>query len=289
MGITHVIRGEDLVNVTPKVLLLREALGVTDRPVFAHLPLVLNDKRQKLSKRRDDVAVGDYRDRGFLPEAMVNYLALLGWGPPDGVEIRPLAEIVELFELDHVNKSAAAFDVAKLTHINARYIEAMPVAAFVEAARPFVLREPWGEAAAADWGTFEQMAPVVQERTHTLADVGPLVDFLFLDDVPMEEAAWEKAMVKGKAAREILDAVLAAYGGLGVDDWVHDPGHGREPLKDALREAGEVHGLKLGKAQAPVRVAVTGRMQGPPLFESLVALGRDRALDRLRAARNRLG
>lgn len=285
MGITHVIRGEDLVNVTPKVLLLRQALGTTEQPVFAHLPLVLNDKRQKLSKRRDDVAVGDYRERGFLPGAMVNYLALLGWGPPDGVEIRPLDEIVELFRLEDVNKAAAAFDVAKLTHINARYIEDLPVAEFVEAARPFVVREPWGGAAAADWSTFEQMAPVVQERTHVLADVAPLVDFLFLDEPPVDEAAWQKAIVNGKASAEILDAVIKGYEALGDDQWVHDPDGGREPLKEILREAGEAHGLKLGKAQAPARVAVTGRMQGPPLFESLVALGRERTLARLRAAR----
>jgi glutamyl-tRNA synthetase len=287
MGITHVIRGEDLVNVTPKVLLIREALGIDERPVYAHLPLVLNEKRQKLSKRRDDVAVGDYRDRGFLPEAMANYLALLGWGPPDGIEVRPMAEIVERFRLEDVNKSAAAFDVTKLTHVNARWIEGLPRDEFVARARPFVTREPWGPAAEADWATFEAMAPVVQERTHTLADVAPLVDFLFLDEPPMEEAAWEKAMVKGKAAPEILRGTIAAYEALGDDEWVHDPEAGREPLKEALAAVGDAHVLKLGKAQAPVRVAVTGRTQGPPLFESLVALGRTRTLERLRAAAER--
>src|SRR5205085_1519730 len=114
MGITHVVRGEDLLNTTPKVLLLRHALAHHDDPVFAHLPLIVNEKRQKLSKRRDDVAVEDYRDRGYLPEAMANYLAVLGWGPPDGVEIRPMAEIVSLFRLDDVVKSPAFFDVKKL-------------------------------------------------------------------------------------------------------------------------------------------------------------------------------
>ena len=122
MGITHVIRGEDHVNGTPKYLLLRAALGITDMPVFAHLPLLVNEQRKKLSKRRDDVSVASYRDQGFLPEAMRNYLALLGWGPPDGVEVRPIEEIVELFRLEDVNPSPAFFDLKKLTYVNAEWI-----------------------------------------------------------------------------------------------------------------------------------------------------------------------
>jgi glutamyl-tRNA synthetase len=287
MGITHVIRGEDLVNVTPKVLLIRQALGFTERPQFAHLPLVLNEKRQKLSKRRDDVAVADYRARGFLPGGMANYLALLGWGPPDGVEVRPLDEIVGLFRLEDVNKAGAVFDIQKLTHVNARHIEALAPDAFVEAARPFLLDQPWGEAVAADPAPFEALAPVVQERTHTLTDVADMVDFVYLDEPVIDEAAWEKAMVKGKAAAEILDGVIAAYDAIGDDGWVHVADE-REPLKEALLAVGEEHGLKLGKAQAPVRVAVTGRSVGPPLFESLVVLGRERTLDRLRRARARV-
>ncbi|HUF33260.1 MAG TPA: glutamate--tRNA ligase [Acidimicrobiales bacterium] len=287
MGITHVIRGEDLVNVTPKVLLLREALGVTERPVFAHLPLVLNEKRQKLSKRRDDVAVADYRARGFLPSAMANYLALLGWGPPDGVEVRPVEEIVGLFRLEDVNKAGAVFDLQKLTHVNARHIEALTTEAFVTAARPFLLDQPWGAAVEADPAPFEALAPVVQERTHTLLDVADMVDFVYLDEPTVDEAAWEKAMVKGAAAAEILDGIIDAYEAVDEDGWVHENGE-REPLKEALLAVGEAHGLKLGKAQAPVRVAVTGRSVGPPLFESLVVLGRARTLERLRRARARL-
>jgi glutamyl-tRNA synthetase len=126
-GITHVIRGEDLINVTPKVLLLREALGAPGALVFAHLPLIVNEKRQKLSKRRDDVSVGDYIERGYLPEAMVNYLATLGWGPSDGIEIRPLAEIVAMFDIADVGKSGAFFDVKKLQHFNGEYIRALSV------------------------------------------------------------------------------------------------------------------------------------------------------------------
>jgi glutamyl-tRNA synthetase len=278
MGITHVIRGEDLVNVTPKGILLRHALGLTDLPVYAHLPLLVNEQRKKLSKRRDDVSLGDYRDRGYLAPAMANYLALLGWGPPDGVEIRPIAEIVELFELEHVNKAPAFFDVKKLTHFNGEYIRAMDSGAFVAAAEPFLAEAPWPPESF-DAGVFARVAPLVQERTHVLTDVVPMVDFLFLDQPETDADDWDQATGKVPAA-EILDATIAAYSEC---DWSADT------LHHSLAEIGERHGLKLGQAQAPVRVAVTGRRVGPPLFESLEVLGRDRALERLRGARARLG
>src|SRR4029079_6040557 len=126
MGITHIVRGEDLINVTPKVLLLRQALGIREVPAFAHLPLIVNEQRKKLSKRRDDVSVGHYIERGYLPEAMVNYLATLGWGAPDGGEIRPLAQSVDLLRLEDVSASSAFFDLKKLAHFNGEYIRALP-------------------------------------------------------------------------------------------------------------------------------------------------------------------
>ncbi len=139
MGISHVIRGEDLLNTTPRVMLLWQALGYGDSPVYAHLPLLVNAKRQKLSKRRDDVALDHYRRRGYLPEALVNYLALLGWGPPDEVEIRPLAEMVELFELDAVKPAPAFFDHARLDHINSTYIKGLTTEEFVSRVWPFLV------------------------------------------------------------------------------------------------------------------------------------------------------
>ena len=126
MGITHVVRGEDHVPGTPKYLLLRDALGLGRPDVFAHLPLLVNEGRKKLSKRKDSVSVADFQAEGYLPEAMVNYLALLGWGPKDGVEVRPLSEIVELFRLEDVTPSPAFFDVKKLQPFNADYIRALP-------------------------------------------------------------------------------------------------------------------------------------------------------------------
>jgi glutamyl-tRNA synthetase len=249
--------------------------------VFAHLPLIVNEKRQKLSKRRDDVAVEDYVARGYLPEAMINYLATLGWGPPDGVEIRPLAEIVGLFDLATVNKAGAFFDIKKLDHFNGEYIRGLAVDEFISRAQPWLHGEaaPWpDEAFVAD--DFAVMAPLVQERVTTLSEAPGYVDFLFLDGPVMDEASWQKVMVKGRdTAVTMLDGMLEAFGSC---DWTVTG------VEQALFGFGEAHGVKRGQAQAPVRVAVTGRSVGPPLLESLVVLGRERTLNRVRVARERL-
>jgi glutamyl-tRNA synthetase len=281
MGVTHVVRGEDLLNVTPKVLLLRHALGDDEDPVFAHLPLIVNEKRQKLSKRRDDVAVEDYVARGYLPEAMINYLSTLGWGPPDGVEIRPLSEIVGLFDLATVNKAGAFFDIKKLDHFNGEYIRALAVAEFTARAQPWLHGEaaPWpDEAFVAD--DFAVMAPLVQERVTKLSEVPGFVDFLFLDEPVVDEGSWQKVMVKARdTAVTMLDGMLVAFESC---DWTVTG------VEHSLFGFGEAHGIKRGQAQAPVRVAVTGRSVGPPLLESLVVLGRERTLNRVRVARARL-
>ncbi len=281
LRMTHVIRGEDLLSSTPKVLLIRRALGHTDVPVYAHLPLLVNEQRQKLSKRRDDVAVGDYPARGYLPQAMANYLALLGWGPPDDVEVRPMAEIVERFRLEDVVKSPAFFDLKKLEHINGEWIRRLSLDEFLAAAAPWVTGAdvPW-PADRFDADVWRTMAPLVQERVKLLAEIAQHVDWLFLADPPDDPVSWDKAMAGKVPAAGILDAVIEAYEGV---EWAE------EPLKstfDALCE--ERFELKPGKAQAPVRVAVTGRTVGPPLYEGLVLLGRDETLRRLRAARARL-
>jgi glutamyl-tRNA synthetase len=280
MGITHIIRGEDLINVTPKVLLLRAALGVTAVPVFAHLPLIVNEKRQKLSKRRDDVSVGDYIERGFLADAMVNYLATLGWGPPDGVEIRPLPEIVSLFRLEDVTKSGAFFDIKKLEHFNAEYVRALTPTEFVTRSTHWLFdKAPW-PADNFDVAAFEAMAPLVQERVKVLSEVPAMVDFLFLDEPPVDDDSWAKVMVKGRDdAVVMLDGMLDA---LATCEWTTDA------IEAALFGFGEANGIGRRKAQAPVRVAVTGRSVGPPLLESMVVLGRDRTLARLRSARERV-
>lgn len=278
MGITHVIRGEDLLSSTPRVLMLRRALTTAPEPVYAHLPLIVDAQRRKLSKRQHAVAVEEYRERGYLPEAMRNYLALLGWAPRQGGEIAPIEDMVAQFRLEDVTPSPAFFDTQKLDHMNAAYIRALPVEVFVSESLPWLETDtPWPPERF-DLSKFVAMAPLVQERVRTLGEVAATVDFLFLEEPAVDQAAWDKVMGAPVAAA-VLDGVLEAYAGA---EWT------AAALHAATAEVGERHGLKLGKAQAPVRVAVTGRPVGPPLFESLEVLGRDEVLARVRRARELL-
>ena len=283
MGITHVIRAEEHLPNTPKQQLLWEALGVKP-PIWAHVPVVVNEKRQKLSKRRDKVALEAYRDEGYLADAMRNYLMLLGWAPSGDREIVPWSVIEDEFRLEEVNASPAFFDEKKLRAFNGEYIRALSEAEFAAACEPWLAgtatipAPPW-RPDAYDPIAFAAVAPLAQTRLAVLSEIVANVDFLFLDEPATDEAAWAKAMKDGTA--DLLDAAVAAFTAL--PDW------SAEPLKAALEAVGAERGLKLGKAQAPVRVAVTGRTVGLPLFESLEVLGRDRALARLAAARARLG
>jgi glutamyl-tRNA synthetase len=277
MRITHVVRGEEHLPTTPKYLLVWRALEAGPEPVFAHLPLLVNKDRKKLSKRRDPVALEDYRKDGYLPEAMVNYLALLGWGPTDGREVLSLPELVAEFRLEAVNHSPAAFDPVKLAHFNGTYLRAMSTDAFVEASLPFLEQGPW-PASSFDASRFARIAPLVQERVSTLAEVPAFVDFLFLDRPVIDDQAWAKGM-GDQVARAILEDAAEAYRSV---PWEADA------LHRTTEEVGQRHGRKLARAQAPVRVAVTGRTVGPPLFESLQLLGRDQVLARLGDALERL-
>ncbi|WP_326552572.1 glutamate--tRNA ligase [Micromonospora sp. NBC_01813] len=273
-GITHVIRAEEHLPNTPKQQLLWDALGVKP-PIWAHVPVVVNEKRQKLSKRRDKVALEAYRDEGYLSAAMCNYLMLLGWAPSNDREIVPWSVIEQEFRLDAVNPSPAFFDEKKLRAFNGEYIRALPVEDFIAACQPWLTGTPPWRPVDYDPTTFAAVAPLAQTRIAVLSEIVANVDFLFLDMPAIDGAAWTKAMKEGSA--ELLDATIAAFEAL--PEWSADP------LKAALEQVGTARGLKLGKAQAPVRVAVTGRSVGLPLFESLEVLGADRTLRRLRAAR----
>ena len=286
MGITHVIRGEDLINITPKYLLLRDAMGIGGpRPQLAHMPLIVNEARKKLSKRRDDVSLMDYRDRGFLASAMVNYLALLGWGPPSGEEIcldpwDVTDGFPAVFDIADVSSSPAFFDVKKLAHVNGEHLRALSVDQLDELAQPWLDDAPFAAAYRADPANrdvFRRLLPEVQTRVETLAEVPGYVDFLFLADPELDERSWTKAMVPDAAGW--LDAVLAA-----VPTWTWEA----ESLHQAFMGLAESLGANRRKFQAPVRVALTGRSVGPPLFESMELLGRDEVLRRLRDARARL-
>ena len=282
MAITHVIRGEDLLPSTPKGLLLWSALEGDDAalPGFAHLPLLVNERRQKLSKRRDDVAVESYQERGYLAEAMRNYLALLGWSPPDGGEILGVAEMVESFELSDVNHAPAFFDLQKLDWMNKEYLRAMPVDDFVEAARPWTSApRPPGRPSvstppcSAPWRRWSKNASWSSVRCP------PWWTSSFSISPSWRTQSWA-AVAADPSAPAVLDAALAAYGEC---EWTVDA------LHSATQALAEALGHKLNKAQAPIRVAVTGRRVGPPLFQSLEVLGREAVRDRLRVARARLG
>ena len=279
MQITHVVRAEEHLPNTPKQQMLWQALG-HEPPAWAHVPVLVNEQRKKLSKRRDKVALEQYRDEGYLAEAMVNYLMTLGWTPPgaeeSGSEIATWAEMEAAFRLEDVTHSPAFFDLKKLAAFNGDYIRRMPLDVFVERAAAEL---------PADWDRerFAAIAPHIQERLTTLVEVPEKVDFLFWPEgceVPYDDGSWDKAFGP-EWARPLLDDVIGAYADL--DDWNADR------LKDTLEDVMARHDLKLGKAQAPVRVAVTGRAVGPPLFESLDVLGRDETLRRLRAAREWAG
>ena len=276
MGITHVVRAEEHLPNTPKQQMLWEALG-HEPPVWAHVPVLVNEQRKKLSKRRDKVALEQYRDEGYLPEAMVNYLMTLGWTPPGaeerGSEIASWDEMEAAFRLEDVTTSPAFFDLKKLAAFNGEYTRALPLDEFVRLAAA-ELPDDW------DRDRFTAIAPHIQQRLTTLKEVPGVVDFLFLPDgadVEIDESSWGKAFQPDWAVPLLAD-VIEAYESL---EWTADA------VKAALEQVMVAYGIKLGKAQAPVRVAATGRSVGPPLFESLEVLGRDETLRRLRVAHAR--
>jgi len=275
--ITHVLRSEEHLPNTPKQQLLWEALG-HQPPTWGHLPIVVNEKRQKLSKRRDKVALEDFRAEGYLAEAMRNYLMLLGWAPRGDREIVPFDEMVAEFRIEDVNPSPAFFDVVKLRAFNGEYIRARTVEQFIAACQPWLAPEvaPWPPDRF-DANVFAFLAALAQTRVALLGEIVPMVDFAFLLEPVHDEASWTKAMKE--PAAEILASVAAAYADA---PWQADE------LRIRLEAVGESFGLKLGKVQAPVRVAVTGRTVGLPLFESLQVLGREETLRRIASARERV-
>jgi glutamyl-tRNA synthetase len=283
MEITHVLRGEDLLSSTPRQIALYRALielGVAKQvPHFGHLPYVMGEGNKKLSKRDPQSSLNLYRERGFLPEGLLNYLSLLGWSLSADRDIFSVAEMVAAFDISDVNPNPARFDLKKAEAINADHIRLLDVKDFTERCAPW-LKAPFAPWAPEDFdeSKWQAIAPHAQTRLKVLSEITDNVDFLFLAEPVFDEASWTKAMKEGsdallRTARENLDSA----------DWTSP-----ESLKQAVLTAGETHGLKLGKAQAPVRVAVTGRTVGLPLFESLQVLGRETTLARIDAALTKL-
>jgi len=278
MEITHVVRGDDLLSSTPRQIAVYGAMGVpADRfPVFAHLPFVLGPDGQKLSKRNGVVSINWYREQGFLPEAICNYLALLGWSPGENREEFTLAEMAAEFDLARVNKNSAQFDVRKLEAINGDKIRALEPADFAARITPFLARVELvtDPPSAGDAELIAAGAPLIQERISKLTDAVGMLGFLFVDGAGFKLDPDEAARVLTPAAVPTLAAADKALAGL--DPWVWPE------IRSALETAllGEL-GLKPRVAYAPVRVAVTGRRVSPPLFESIELLGRDRTMRRL--------
>lgn len=272
MDITHVVRAEEHLPNTPKQQMLWDALGRT-APTWAHVPVLVNEQRKKLSKRRDKVAVEQYREEGILADAMVNYLMTLGWAPAGDTEIVPWSRIVDEFRLEDVNHSPAFFDIKKLLAFNGEYIRAMSIEDFIAACLAHPGQVPWSKDEF-DPDLFTRVAPLIHTRVATLAEVPAMVDFFFLAEPAIDESAWDKTM-SSDFARDVLTDFLAAIPDL---DWDH------AAIKHRLEQWTDSKGLKLGKTQAPLRVAVTGRTVGPPLFESMELLGRDVVSARLTAA-----
>jgi glutamyl-tRNA synthetase len=271
MQITHVIRGEDHLSNTPKHIELYRALGATP-PQFAHIPLILNKEGRKLSKRDGGASVSFFLEEGYAPEAVVNYLCLLGWSPKDDREELAIGTIRELFDLGAVNRRNAIFDLDKCFWLNGQHLLHMAPARFLELVLPFI------ERAGIAYGSREALvAPLatVQPKVKHLSDVPSWIAFYFLEEVEPEPEAAEKAFAK-PGARTRLSALVSAFAQ--VAEWTHPA------LEAALKATASNLGVKAGELVLPTRVAATGRTVGPGLYELLEVLGRERSLARMERA-----
>jgi glutamyl-tRNA synthetase len=264
MGVTHVIRGDDHLSNTPRQALVLDALGA-DRPVYAHLPLLHGPDGKKLSKRHGAASVQELRGAGYLPEAVRNYIALLGWGDPESTTFWSTEELVRAFDLGRVSRSPAVFDEQKLRWMNGRYMRELPVADLRERIERREGRDVPEEAVA-----------ISQEKLQTLADFWPLAGFL-VEPQPVDEKAWAKVMTNGgpdhlRAARDALAEV--------------DP-FDADGVETALRGVVEQLGVKPKDVFQPVRVAISGTTVSPGIFESVAVLGREETLQRVETALQR--
>ncbi|HZJ07835.1 MAG TPA: glutamate--tRNA ligase [Nocardioidaceae bacterium] len=284
MEITHVLRGEDLLSSTPRQIALHEALAETGvgngaTPRFGHLPYVMGQGNKKLSKRDPESNLLTYRDKGFLPEGLLNYLALLGWAIAEDRDIFSMQEMVAAFTIERVNPNPARFDIKKCEAINAAHIRTLSVDDLTERMIPYL--QAGGvlahEVPAEERDLLASAAPLVHERMTTLGEAVDMLGFLFIDEAAFERDPDDEAKLLDEDGRSVIKSAHAALAGL--DSWRTGP------IETALRQAlVETLGLKPRHAFGPVRVAVTGRRISPPLFESLELLGRDRSLARLTSA-----
>jgi glutamyl-tRNA synthetase len=277
MKVSHVLRGEDLLSSTPRQIRVYQAMGVKpeDYPAFAHLPFVMGQDNTKLSKRNGEVSIAWYRERGFLPEAICNYLALLGWSPGDDRENVTMKELTELFTVDKVHSSPARFDMKKLEAINGDKIRALTPEEFLNWSLPFLTKAAVISGTDAEIAVVKAALPIIQERIITLAEVPAMLNFLFVKNFAVAEDCVSK--VNDEAAKLVLTRSISELEKLTT--WTHDS------IEAALRSSLiEDMGLKPRIAFGTVRIATTGSNISPPLFESMELLGQEVSLQRIKLA-----
>jgi glutamyl-tRNA synthetase len=277
MKITHVLRGEDLLSSTPRQIRVYQAMGVSesDYPIFAHLPFVMGQDNAKLSKRNGEVSIAWYREHGFLPEAICNYLALLGWSPGDDKENITMQELVDLFTIERVNSSPARFDMKKLEAINGDKIRALSPDKFLEWALPFLTTAKVISGSNEEIELVRKALPIIQERIVTLSEIPAMLNFLFVKEFAVEPE--EKPKLAETGAQEVLKVALGKIEAL--ENWNHTE------IEEVLRKALiEEMGLKPRVAFSALRIAVTGSHISPPLFESLELLGKPGSIARIKQA-----
>lgn len=277
MKVTHVLRGEDLLSSTPRQIRVYQAMGVKpeDYPVFAHLPFVMGQDNAKLSKRNGEVSIAWYREAGYLPEAICNYLALLGWSPGDDLENISMKELTELFTVERVHSSPARFDMKKLEAINGDKIRALTLDEFMTWALPFLSKAGVISGTPEELALVKQALPIIQERIATLAEIPPMLKFLFVKEFVVDADSLPK--ISDAQSKEVLKVSYEKLQTL--SDWTH------ESIEGVLRAA-LIDGMALKPriAFGAVRIAVTGSHISPPLFESMQLLGREKSLARIKAA-----
>ena len=276
MKISHVIRAEEWISSTPRHLLLYQSLEL-ESPQYIHHPMILGPDRAKLSKRHGAVSILDYREQGYLPETMFNFLALIGWSLDDKTDIISRHELVKNFTLERIGKTGAIFNQDKLDWMNGAYIRGLSPKDFVQRVMPFLERDlPSEIKRPLDIDYVRKIMPLVQERAHTLADVAQLTKFFFADDLDYKEHPPIGKDMDAAASAKALKAAMQKIEPL--------PAFNEEALETAFRQLAEELELKTGQLFGTLRIAGTAQIAAPPLFQTMVVLGRERCLQRIKAA-----
>lgn len=273
MGVTHIVRGEEWLASTPKHVYLYKALG-WEAPEFVHLPTVLNKNRKKLSKREGDVSVEDFRGRGYLPEGLINYLALVGWSPEDEKEIFSLKELEEEFTFERVGKSGGIFDKDKLDWVNAHYVKSYPLEKIAELAKPFIIESKLmtDEEIERDPHYYEVMIETVRDSVSRLDEIPDRISFIFKDFEITEDSALE--VLKGDTVKELLEGGLKLLNDVEAFD--------EENSKTFMKEVQKATGIKGKNLYMPFRAAISGNVHGPEMNNIIYLLGKDRMIERIK-------